>query len=254
MGVRLVKRTKRKVRMTPLGREVASQARTILAEVDRLVEIASQKQKPLSGSLRLGVIPTISPFALPKVLPTIRRRHPKLKLSIKEDLSDNIYHSLLDGELDLILLALPYELGSLKVISLFKDPFLLVHHPDAGIKMKRFNEEKLKNESVLLLEDGHCLRNHALMACNIRYRDKISPYTSNSLHTLAQMVANNLGITFMPKIAVDSGLLNKTRVNIDTLPRTAYREIGFAWHANSMRHDEYMLFADYFRTLNPNKK
>lgn len=254
LGIRLAERTSRKVLMTPLGKEIAAYARTVLTEVDNLAEAASRNREPLSGSLRLGVIPTISPFALPKVLPKIRRRHPQLDLSVKEGLSDEVYQDLLDGGLDLILLALPYELDKLEVVSLFKDPFLLVYHPEAGIKTKDFCEENLKDGSILLLQDGHCLRDHALSACDVRYKDKISPYTTSSLHTLSQMVANNLGVTFMPKIAVDSGLLSKTKVKVHSLPRSAYREIGFAWHAGSVRREEYLLFADYFRVLDPNRK
>lgn len=254
MGVKFAERSNRRVLMTPLGKEIAAHARAVLAEVDALVEVVSQNREPLSGSLRLGVIPTISPFALPKVLPKIRRRHPQLKLSVKEGLSDDVYRDLLDGELDLILLALPYDLGGLEVVTLFKDPFLFVCHRDAGVKTKDLCEKNLKDGSILLLQDGHCLRDHALSACDIRYKDKISPYTTSSLHTLSQMVANNLGVTFMPKIAVNGGLLNMNHVKVHNLPRSAYREIGFAWHAGSVRREEYMLFADYFRALDPNRK
>lgn len=254
LGVKFAERTNRKVLMTPVGKELADHARAVLAEMDKLVDVISQQRQALSSSLRLGVIPTISPFALPKVLPKIRRAHPKLRLSVKEGLSDDIYQALLDGELDLILLALPYELERLEVLPIFKDPFLLAYHPQCGMAMKNFCEDNLKNGSLLLLQDGHCLRDHALSACDIRYRDKLSPYTTSSLHTLAQMVANNLGVTFMPKIAINSGLLNKTAIKLRTLPATAYRTIGFAWYAGSIRREEYLLFADYFRVLDPTKK
>ena len=253
LGVRFAERTNRRVLMTPLGKDLADQARLVLSEAAKLAETASCHHKPLSGSLRLGIIPTVSPFALPKVLPRIRRRHPYLRLSVKEGLSDDIYEDLLDGALDLIMLALPYDLDRLEVISLFKDPFFLVYHPDYNIKMKTFRIEGLKDGSILLLKDGHCLRDHALSACDIRHQNKISPYTTSSLHTLSQMVANNLGITFMPKIAIDGGLLNKARVKIRKLPAGAHREIGFAWHASSVRREEYLLFADYFRALAPAK-
>ncbi len=252
LGAKLVDRTSRQVLFTPFGKDIVEQARVVLRETDRLVEIASRGKEPFTGRLRLGVIPTIAPFVLPSVLPDIRRRWPKLTLSIREDLTLRLHEELLAGQLDLILIALPFDLKGVETLTLFKDHFKLAYRrKTALLDPKRYKEEALPDHSILLLEDGHCLRNQALSACSIKHVEKISPYSASSLYTLVQMVNCDLGITFVPELAYSRGLLKRTHVETMDLPRSAYREIGFAWRKGTVRADEYRTFSELFRKLGP---
>ncbi len=252
LGVRLAERSSRSVVFTPLGREAVEHARRVLSEAENMVDVVAGKSKPLAGCLRLGVIPTIAPFILPKALKKILHGHPELKLSVKEDLTHRIYRDLAYGELDLILVALPFEFKGATVLPLFRDRFMLAYKRGTALfDPDRYHEDKLPDASILLLEDGHCLRDHALSACSLKHTSKISPYTTNSLHTLVQMVNSDLGITFVPQIAVNNGLLVKTDVETRALPSNAYREIGFVWRRSSVREEEFHLFAEPFRELAP---
>ena len=253
LGVRLAERSSRSVVFTPLGREAVEYARKILAEAENMVDAVTAKSKPLAGTLRLGVIPTIAPFMLSEPLKKILGGHPDLELSIKEDLTQGIYRDLVYGELDLILVALPFDFRDAIVLPLFRDPFMLAYKRGTTLfDPNRYRgEDSLPDASILLLEDGHCLRDHALSVCNLKHRKKISPYTTSSLHTLVQMVNSDLGITFVPRIAVNSGLLERTGVATLGLPDKAYREIGFVWRKGSVREKEFRLFAEPFRALAP---
>ena len=254
LGTKLAERSSRSVVFTPLGCEVVEYARRILSEAENMVDIVSGKSEPLSGTLRLGVIPTIAPFILPKALKKILREYPDLKLSVKEDLTHEIYQDLISGVLDIILVALPFDFKNVVTLSLFRDNFLLAYK--RGTKLfnpDQYDEAALPEASILLLQDGHCLRDHALSACNLRHEHKISPYTTNSLHTLVQMVNSDLGITFIPQIAVGSGLLAKTDVEVRELPSGTCREIGFVWRKGSVREKEFHLFAKPFLKLAPDR-
>lgn len=250
LGATLVDRTSRKVLFTSFGKEVVEQARVVLHETDRLIEIASRGKEPFTGRLRLGVIPTIAPFVLPAILPDVRRRWPKLELSIREDLTRRLHDELLEGQLDLILIALPFDLKGTDTLTLFKDRFLLAYRKGTALfDPDHYEEETLPDGSILLLEDGHCLRNQALSACSVKHIEKISPYSASSLYTLVQMVDNDLGITFVPELAHSTGLLARTNVETMEMPRGAYREIGFAWLKGTVRADEYRTFSELFRKL-----
>ena len=252
LGARLVDRNSRQVLFTPFGKDVVEQARAVLRETDRLVEVASRGKEPFTGRLRLGVIPTIAPFALPEVLPEIRRRWPKLRLSIREDLTLRLHRELLAGNLDLILVALPFDLKGVDTLVLFRDHFKLAYRKGTRlVNPRRYDEEQLPDGSILLLEDGHCMRNQALSACHVEHMTKISPYSASSLYTLVQMVNNDLGITFVPEIACSGRLLVRTGVEVMNMPRAAYREIGFAWRKGTVRAPEYRDFSVVFEKLDP---
>lgn len=252
LGAKLAERSSRSVVFTPLGLEAVSYARKILREVENMADIIAAKGKPLAGALRLGVIPTIAPFILPQGLKKILHDHPNLSLSVKEDLTQKIYRDLTYGELDLILVALPFDFKDASVLALFRDPFMLAYKRGTTLlDPDNYVEENLPDASILLLEDGHCLRDHALSACNLKYKNKISPYTTSSLHTLVQMVNNDLGVTFVPQTAVKSGLLANTDVEAKSMPSGAYREIGFVWSKESVRDKEFCLFSEPFRELAP---
>ena len=198
LNVSLVDRTNRSVTITSVGSQVVSQARLALFDIEGIVDLANAQQDPLSGPLKVGVIPTIAPFILPKVLPALRKHFPKLDLYLKEDQTTRIHAALLDGELDLLLLALPFELANVDTMPLFKDYFKVAYRKGTNkIVPGKYKPSKLEAENVILMEDGHCLRDHTLSACKIRKQDQVNKFSANSLYTLAQMVDNDLGISFL---------------------------------------------------------
>ena len=248
LGCQLVDRTRRQVTITAIGQEVATQARLVIRDVESLVEIAGERREPLSGPLRLGVIPTIAPFLLPPLLPKLRRRFPDLKLYLVEGMTDELHERLLDGELDLLLLALPWDLRSADTETLFRDPFCLaIREGSAVADAENYRFNRLQAESILLLEDGHCLRDHALAACKIRSTEKVARFSASSLLTLVEMVDADLGITFLPEMAKGSGILRNTRVRLYPMDAKSYREIGMAWRKGSGRTEEFRLLGDFIR-------
>lgn len=248
LDAQLVDRTNRQVTITAVGQEVATQARLCLRDIESLVEMAGQQKVPLTGDLRLGVIPTIAPFMLPRVLPRLRKAYPDLRLFLTEDQTRTVHEMLLDGELDVLLLALPFELRSTEEMPLFKDPFYLAcHEKTERVDPTRYHLNRLELESVLLLKDGHCLREHALAACSLRGTEKVSRVTATSLLTLIEMVDADLGITFLPEMALGSTLLRNTRVKMYPIGHRSYRDIGLAWRKGSSRSEEFRLLGNFIR-------
>lgn len=252
LGTQLVDRTNRQVTITATGAEVVTQARLCIREVEALIEIAGQRRQPLSGDLRIGVIPTIAPFLLPALLPRLRREYPDLKLYLTEDQTNRIHAKLLDGELDLILLALPFDLRSVETLALFKDRFRLAcREGTKRVDPHNYRYSHLDAGSVLLLEDGHCLRDHALTACKIRSTEKVSRFAASSLLTLVEMVDADLGITFLPEMAEGSAILRNTRVRMHPIDERSYRTIGLAWRKGSARIDEFHLLGEVINKFRP---
>ncbi len=248
LNTSLVDRTNRSVVFTSTGTLVAQQARLAIFDLEGIIDITKSSQEPLSGQLKMGVIPTIAPFLLPRILPAIRMQYPKLELYLKEEQTKRIHQLLLDGELDILLLALPIDLINTESVSIFNDPFKLAYRKGTKlINPENFSPNKLNKESILLLEDGHCLRDHAMSACSLSRKDKISKFSANSLYSLIQMVDSDLGITFVPQMAVDSGLLKQTKVVTSELKEKPYREIGLMWRKSSVRKQEFNLLADVIR-------
>lgn len=248
LGVRLFDRTNKKVVVTKMGQEVAVQARLCLRDLDALVEVARRGGKPLTGRLHLGAIPTIAPFLFPQVLPSLRKQYPALEVYLKEAVTTQIYDALMAGELDAILVALPYELRNVETVVLFKDYFRLACRRGSKlVDPHRYSATRLENESVLLLEDGHCMREHALKACRVRNLNKVNRFSATSMHTLVQMVDNDLGITFLPELAESSTLLRNTQVKTYSLKERTYREIALAWRKGSGRDGEFRLLAELFK-------
>lgn len=252
LGVQLVDRTNRLVVITAKGQDVAVQARLVLRDLESLVELAEGQLEPLTGELRLGVIPTIAPFLLPTLLPTLRQRYSQLRLFLTEDQTDRLHARLLEGELDLVLLALPYELKNTETLALFEDRFLLACREGSTlVDPERYRFNRLDAESVLLLEDGHCLRDHALDACKIRSTEKLSRFSANSLLTLVEMVDADLGVTFLPEMARGSALLRNTRVKLFPLEKRSFRTIGLIWRKGSSRTEEFALLGDFITEHSP---
>jgi LysR family hydrogen peroxide-inducible transcriptional activator len=248
LEVQLVDRTNRHVTITAMGQQVAPMARLALRDVQDIVETARGGRRPLCGELRLGVIPTIAPFLLPKVLPKLRRRFPELRLLLIEDQTDQIYQRLMAGELDVLLLALPWEMRGADHKVLFRDPFRLACRKGTDrVDPENYRFSKLDANSVLLLEDGHCLRDHALAACKIRNTKKVQSFAASSLLTLVEMVDADLGITFLPEMAKGSTLLKNTRVKLTELPASSHRSIGLAWRKGSARVEEFKLFGEFLK-------
>lgn len=251
LGAALVDRTQRRVVFTPLGREVVERARRLLDEAEALSDLARARGKPLSGPLRMGVIPTISPFFLPRVLPGLRRAYPSLQLHLVEDQTARLVEHLNGGKLDVLLLALPYEIPSGESAPVLRDAFSLVcpkDHPLA--KSGTVPPTALRHETLLLLRDGHCLRGHALEACALADRRDSASVEATSLHTLVQMVDNGLGVTLLPQIAIDAGILRGTNLVARPLdgPRAA-RELGLVWRRGTARKAEFELLAKELKKL-----
>ena len=248
LDTQLVDRTNRQVTITAIGQEIAVLARLAIRDIEALVEAAGERRKPLAGPLRLGVIPSIAPFLLPRVLPAIRKKFPELQLYLIEDQTERIHERLLDGDLDLLLLALPYELRSTESMSLFRDRFLLAAcEGSTKVDPANYRFNRLQADSVLLLEDGHCLRDHALEACRIRDTEKISRFAASSILTLIEMVEADLGITFLPEMARGSALLKNTRIRLHAVGEKSFRTIGLAWRKRSARSSEFRALGEFFR-------
>jgi LysR family transcriptional regulator, hydrogen peroxide-inducible genes activator len=241
----LVDRTKRRVVLTPLGREIVERARRILRDGEDLVEAARAESEPLSGTLRMGVVPTIGPFLLPNILPRLRRIYPALRLYLVEDLTARLVEELHAGRLDIVLLALPYDCGNVEVRTLFQDPFkVALPHGHLLAGGKTVDLEQLRHTGLLLLKEGHCLRDQALAACRLADRKEIEPVEATSLHTLVQMVDNGLGATLLPQLAIDGGILSGTTLAVlPTAGQQPSREIGLIWRRGTGRQREFDLLA-----------
>lgn len=248
LEVQLVDRTNRTVTITAIGQEIAVQARLCLRDVESLVELAQGQRQPLSGKLRLGVIPTIAPFLLPKVLPRLRREFPNLQLYLHEEQTRRIYERLMDGDLDAILLALPWEMRGVETASLFRDRFCLAYRDGTDrVDPENYRFNRLDADSILLLEDGHCLRDHALAACKIRNTQKVQLFAASSVLTLIEMIDADLGITFLPQMASGSSLLRNTHVKLQPLSESSYRTIGLAWRKGSGRAEEFKMLGEFLK-------
>jgi len=246
LGVTLVERSRRVVRFTPLGNQVVAKAHRLLREAEELADLVQAAGKPLSGELRMSVIPTIAPFLLPRILPRLRRERPQLKLFLREETSDHAVESLHHGRADCVLLALPFATGEVEKETISHDRLFVAfpkddpRDPPAEIMPGTIDEGRL-----LLLEDGHCLKEHALAACNRPEMRASATMIGTSLHTLVQMVDNGLGLTMLPEMAIDAGILKDTKVVARPLKsRNASREIALIWRANSPRAEEFRLLAE----------
>lgn len=245
LGVTLVERSRRVVRFTPLGNTVVAKAHRLLREAEELSDLVQASGKPLSGELRMSVIPTIAPFLLPRMLPRLRKERPSLKLFLREEPSADALESLHHGRADCVLLALPFATGEVDKETIAHDKLFIAfpkdepRNPPAEVTPAMIDEGKL-----LLLEDGHCLKEHALAACNRPELRASATVIGTSLHTLVQMVDNGLGVTILPAMAIDAGILHDTHVVTRPLKAAnASREIALVWRKNSPRADEFRLLA-----------
>jgi LysR family transcriptional regulator, hydrogen peroxide-inducible genes activator len=236
LNVTLIERANRQVILTPVGVAVVAQAQRVLRDVDDLIRIAEEHRDPMGGNLRVGIIPTVAPYLLPRILPIIRREFPKVSIKLNEGQTRVIMKMLGDGELDAAIVALPVSEEHIVQTKLYSEPFYLALsklHPKAGRKSVSLDD--LNDEQVLLLEDGHCLRDQALAICNSHNAVENTNFRATSLETLRQMVAANIGITLMPELAL-GGPGGAVRY-IPFRGRQPSRDIGMVWRETTSRAD-----------------
>lgn len=246
LGAPVVERARTGVILTPVGEEAVRRAGDVLARAEDLVEAARRASEPLSGRFRLGVIPTVAPFLLPIALPRVKARHPKLRLFLREDLTPRLVAALKTGALDAAVIALPYDLAGLDAAPVGQDEIfaaLPAEHPLAG--KREIGPNDIQKDELILLEDGHCLREHALAACSLDGPRGDDVFAASSLPTLMQMVGSGLGVSFIPEMAVKAGLAEVAGVAVKPLgaqhPR---RDIVVAWRSGSSRAAEARLLAE----------
>lgn len=237
---------------TYAGEQVVKGGRELLAKGKDLLELGQQCQNgPMEGQLKLGCIPTIAPFLLCDLVQELNQRYPKLHLLLREDTTANLLNALRVGELDVLILALPMDIGQMVSRIVGRDPFrMVISRQQANSIRVPITYDDLPNESVFLLEPEHCLTDHAVSACKLTDKEKINPFMATSLHTLVQMVANGLGMTFIPQMAIEHGLLdNQNLVIIDPPGQQAYREIGVVWRPGSSRQPTFEQLAEVVAQL-----
>jgi LysR family hydrogen peroxide-inducible transcriptional activator len=233
LGVQLVERTRRHVMMTEVGAEIAERGRALLVGADEIEAVADAHRRPDAGTLRLGAIPTVGPYLLPRALPALRTRFPDLRLYLREELTESLLDGVADGRLDLALIALPFDVGGLDCMELFEDGYHLATPADAP------RPPALDGARLLLLERGHCLQRHALRAFPEAGLSRDESFAATSLGTLTAMVSEGLGITLLPDLAVACGVASDGDLALTPLPQACPRTIALAWRPTSPRAEVF---------------
>lgn len=237
---------------TLAGEKVVQQGRELLAKSQDLLELGvSCQDGNMQGQIRLGCIPTIAPFLLGDLVQEVNHQFPLLTLLLREDTTANLLTALKNGQLDVLILAMPVEIDGMESCVVGKDPFRMVISRDQAHELHDpIRYDDLADESVFLLENEHCLTEHAVSACRLTKKEKINPFSATSLHTLVQMVANGLGTTFIPQMAINHGLLdNQNLVVIEPPGKNAYRKIALVWRPSSNRTDSFEVLANVVKGL-----
>lgn len=247
LGVQLIERNNRSLMFTTVGKLIVQEAREVLNRVESLRTIAQYHQDPFCGELQLGIIPTLAPYLLPYIIPKLSKLLPKLSIYLIEDITQNLMTKLSEGKLDTVILALPIETNFVSK-PLFDEEFLLgssLKHPLA--KKKHIHLNDLENKTLLLLEDGHCLRDQALSFCHQANANESKNFRATSLETLRHMVATGIGITLMPKLAC------KTNDGVHYTPFKSpkpKRKIGMLWRKASMKEKLFEFIANWIKNQN----
>lgn len=251
LGVPLFERSHRQVTPTEPALAMAEKAEQIVSLTKTMVGLVQAKGQAMTGNLRLGVIPTIGPFLLPRVLPDIRRLYPELKLLLIEDQTANLLKRMQDGSLDAIILALPYDIGKLETKIFWDENFLVAIPGDHKLaNLASINSQHLPAEELLLLEEGHCFSEHALEACQMKRLGKSSAFQGTSLYTLIQMVASGQGITFVPEMAVNAALIDVENIQFRPLAEAGpHRQIGLVWRPSFHKKQDLVVLADSLNQL-----
>ena len=251
VGCQLIERDNKSLVFTSTGEDVVARSRELLARSQDLMELSNCTGDGMEGQLRVGCIPTIAPFLLCDLVQEVNRLHPSLNLLLREDTTTNLLAALRNGEMDVLILALPIEINGMHSQVVGRDAFkMVISRNQAEQVTTPLRYADLPDESVFLLEKEHCLTDHAVSACKLTTKEKINPFTATSLHTLVQMVANGLGTTFIPQMAIDHGLLhNQNLVVVDPPGQEAYREIGLVWRPTSSRTRTFHRLAEIVEGL-----
>lgn len=236
----LVERTRTGVRLTPKGEEIARRVSRILGDVRELVSYAHHSNRVLTGSLRLGVIPSVAPYMLPPLLPRLKDAYPDLELHVRETQTAHLVEELLAGKLDVLLLALPIKHPDLEELKLFEDPFLLALPKQRKTSGRlKASKDMMENEKLLLLEEGHCLRDQALSYCSLKQVDTVNTFGASSLGTIVEMVSAGLGITLLPELSLGMEERGRDLTVIRFAEPEPVRTIGLVWRATSPRKDDF---------------
>lgn len=239
LGVKLVERTRGSTLLTNKGQEVLNHVRTVLAAVDQLEEAARRSTGTLEGLLRLGIIPTVAPYLVPQMVPHLRREHPLIEIELKEAVTDRLLGDLAEGRLDAIIAAIPIEADNIVAKSLFIDRFFMATCAnDSDVLLSPMTETQVDPERLLLLEEGHCLREQALSVCKSASKRSLVNFGATSMTTLLQMVSNDMGMTLIPELAIAT---ETARTPIRIVPfaePVPSREIGLLWRRSSTRRQD----------------
>ena len=250
LGTAVAERSNRRVLITPVGAQIAERAKAVLRGAEEVMEVARAGRAPMTGEMRLGVIPTIGPFVLPRVFPALKERFPELTIYLREEQTAPLLARLEAGDLDVALIALPYETGDLRIDVIMEDEFLFAcdrNHALAGAG--EVSLEAIAGEQLMLLEEGHCLRGHTLDVCTTSDRRSRAQFEASSLLTMVQMVAAGVGVALIPRLAVDAHITQGTDISLSRLGVPAARQIGLAWRQMSLRTREFRLLANALREL-----
>lgn len=248
LGITLFERNNKQVLVTNKGQLVLNKAKNVKLEVDEILQISHTSSQPFSTAMTLGVIPTIGPYLLPKVLPALRKKYPEFKLKIIEDQSHVLVDMVRKGEIDAVILALPFSIDGLMRFDFWQEDFYWVSHKDkCPSQMQEITSEELELETLMLLKEGHCLKDHALAACSMQNKKQDTDFDSASLHTLIQMVAGKLGSTLAPQMALDQLIYNESELRAIHLNEPGpHRIISVIIRPNYVRADEITLLKDIF--------
>ena len=251
LGVQLVEREKRGVVLTEAGKIAVARAKIVVAELEELALNVVKTGEPLTGSFRLGAIPTIAPFIFPQLTGILKQNYPKLNLFLSEDKTDNLTEFLRNRAIDAALLALPWKTPGIEIETLFDDEFLLVAPINHDLLSKKsLSANDLRPKDMLLLEDGHCLRHHVLSICSLHNTRHNASLAATSLLTLVQMVSNGLGVSMLPKIAVDTGFADRSGVDVRAFNSPLIgRSVGIAWRAGSFRSKEARIIGEIINSV-----
>lgn len=247
-GSDVVDRSSKQVVLTVLGYDIVANARHMISDAEDMVIRAKQDQEPLSGTLRLGIIPTIAPYLLPRILTPLQKQYPDLDIRLHEDLTDRLVEALKNRHIDVALLAFPYNTPGLTQDILFDEEFVLAAPKDSWKGKQPLSLGDLKGENILLLEDGHCLREHALEACKLEHTVKRSTFSASSLPTLIQMVIHGYGMTLLPAMAAQNDILPSELDIIHFKKPSPVRQIGLAWRANHPQEKDFLLLGDLIKS------
>lgn len=245
LGLMLVERTRTGVQLTDKGQEIAQRAARVLGDVRDLVSYAKQSSALLAGPLRLGVIPSIAPYMLPPLLPLLRESYPNLELHVRETQTKPLVDELSEGKLDLLLLALPIKHADTEEIELFKDRFVLAVSTEKKLTGRvRATKELIEKERLLLLEEGHCLRDQALTYCTLQQVNMVNTFGASSLSTIVEMVSAGYGITLLPELSLGLEMRGRELTLVRFVDPEPSRSVGLVWRSTSPRKQDFLAFGD----------